>query len=812
MTSQNSFDYIIVGAGASGCVVANRLTEDPSCKVLLLEAGGPDEDPNIHNLDGFIKLWGTDYDWQFFSEPQTALDNRQIMITQGKVLGGGSSVHAMMYVRGNRRNYDQWRDLGNPGWGYQDVLPYFKKSEDYAGGQKEFRSSGGLLSVRDCPNLSPVAEAFLRAGSELGYQQGDCDFNGANQENRAAVMQFNITSDNQRESSATAFLTPILSRPNLTVKTKAMVSKILFEGKKAIGVEYSHQGQTLEAHSAKEIVLSGGAFLSPKLLLLSGIGPADHLKSLGIPIVQDLGGVGQNLQDHMRLQVIFKSKRELPLPTLLCETALFVHSQGLKDAPPDIQINFSSGIPGFPPPEYAQKINNGPFSIFVPILAQPHSRGEVKLRSTNPYDPPIIDPKYLSNEADLKIYLRAIALCREIAETSAFAEFNSGEVAPGHLHGDEAYIRKYAETIWHPAGTCRMGHDDLSVVDAQLRVHGIENLRVIDASVMPNVTSGNTYAPAVMIGEKGSDLLLSQTNLPTVTKSSPLSLGVKPVSKKILCILSEWGYWGEELVGPYDVLIKAGYTIVFATAKGRKPPALPPSMDESYVDPPLDKYVTDAHFAKRTKEIDESDLLGTPINISTWFPAMPYFNSPNFGHELEVYNNKLEQAWKDLEQYDALLMPGGSGPMVDMVNNERVHDVILGFLSQNKLIAAECYCVTALAFARDWTDRKSIIWGKHVTGHAREYDYKEGTGFAQMYGYDDQPMNTSANFGPPFYPLEYILRDAVGPEGKYHGGVGHTLSTILDYPFLTGRSTQDSKLVGELIIQALEHGLKRYGW
>ncbi len=284
------------------------------------------------------------------------------------------------------------------------------------------------------------------------------------------------------------------------------------------------------------------------------------------------------------------------------------------------------------------------------------------------------------------------------------------------------------------------------------------------------------------------------------------------MSKRILCCVSEWGYWGEELIGPYDVLTQAGYTIDFMTPKGRKPPALPPSMDESYIDPPLDKNVTDAHFAKRTREVHESDLLASPINLSEWFPALPYFNSANFGHALEVYHTKRAECWQELEKYDALLLPGGSGPMVDMVNNERLHDVILGFIAQGKLVAAECYCVTCLAFARDWTDRKSIIWGKHVTGHAREYDYKDGTGFAQMYGYDDQPMNTSANFGPPFYPLEYILRDAVGPDGQYHGGVGHTLSTILDYPFLTGRSTQDSTLVGELMVQVLEQGLRRYGW
>lgn len=285
------------------------------------------------------------------------------------------------------------------------------------------------------------------------------------------------------------------------------------------------------------------------------------------------------------------------------------------------------------------------------------------------------------------------------------------------------------------------------------------------------------------------------------------------MAKRILVVLSEWGYWGEELVGPYDVLNAAGYSFDFMTARGRKPPALPPSMDESYMDPPLGKCVTSAHFARRTSEIDSSDLLANPISLENELPFMPYFNSENFGHKLEEFYNLRDEFWaKFVDPYDALLLPGGSGPMVDMVNNERLHNLILGYVNRNKLIAAECYCVTCLAFARDWSDRTSIIAGKHVTGHAREYDYKDGTGFAQMYGYDDQPMNTSANFGPPFYPLEYILRDAVGPDGQFHGGVGHTLSTILDFPFLTGRSTQDSTLVGELMVKCLEQGLKRYGW
>jgi putative intracellular protease/amidase len=272
---------------------------------------------------------------------------------------------------------------------------------------------------------------------------------------------------------------------------------------------------------------------------------------------------------------------------------------------------------------------------------------------------------------------------------------------------------------------------------------------------------------------------------------------------RILICTSEWGYWGEELVGPLDVLDAHGYEVDFMTPKGGRSHALPPSMEPGYLDPPLDKVVTDEYYARKSREIDESTRLDNPINLSAWFPVRPYFNSANFGHALEAYYNERDSRWKELEKYDALLLPGGSGPMVDMVNNQQLHDVILGFLAQDKLIAAECYCVTCLAFARDWTERKSIIWGKHVTGHALEYDYKDGTGFLK---------SGSLNFGPPFYPLELILRDAVGPDGQYHGGVGRTISTILDYPFLTGRSTQDSRLVGELMIEVLENGLRRYGW
>ncbi|MGB8215368.1 MAG: type 1 glutamine amidotransferase domain-containing protein [Anaerolineales bacterium] len=274
------------------------------------------------------------------------------------------------------------------------------------------------------------------------------------------------------------------------------------------------------------------------------------------------------------------------------------------------------------------------------------------------------------------------------------------------------------------------------------------------------------------------------------------------MNKKILIGISEYGFWGEELVGPLETLDAKGYQTVFMTSKGKRAHALPPSAEAGYFDPPLHKVVTDEHYAAKTREIDASTRLDNPLNLSTWFPVRPYFNSPNFGPELEAYYNKRDACWKQLAEYDALLLPGGSGPMIDMVNNQQLHDVILGFLAQDKLIAAECYCVTCLAFARDWTDRKSIILGKHVTGHALEYDYKDGTGV----------LGVDANFGPPFYPLELILRDAVGLTGQYHGGVGHTLSTVLDYPFLTGRSTQDSHLVGELMVKVLEQGLRRFGW
>jgi len=277
------------------------------------------------------------------------------------------------------------------------------------------------------------------------------------------------------------------------------------------------------------------------------------------------------------------------------------------------------------------------------------------------------------------------------------------------------------------------------------------------------------------------------------------------MSKKVLCILSEWGYWGEELIGPLDVLDAKGYTVDFATPTGKRPVALTPSMDPSYVDPPLGRSVTSAEVAKKVKEIDsgsQAKRLNNPISLAKWLPDRPYWSSSTFIREMEEYYKTLDKVSKDLEKYDALLIVGGSGPIVDLVNNHRVHDLILSFYRSNKPIAAECYGVACLAFARDLEGRKSIIWGKHVTGHCKEYDYKDGTGF----------MGTDFNMGPPPYPLEYILRDATGPDGAYIGNFGKETSVIVDYPFITGRSTPDSYLTGEKLVETLEKGTKRFGW
>lgn len=517
------FDYIIIGAGAAGCVLANRLTADPTVKVLLLEAGGPDKKQEIHIPAAFNKLFKTECDWAYQTEPQAQLHNRRIFWPRGKVLGGSSSINAMVYSRANKHDHDRWAELGVKGWSYADILPYYKKSEHNERLNDAYHGQGGPWNIADQRCANPLTQTFLEAAQAAGISHNP-DFNGASQEG-VGIFQVN-QKGGQRHSVAAAFLKPALARPNLTVRTGAHSTRILFDGTRTVGVEFVIAQRKELVRADREILLCGGAINSPQLLMLSGLGPADQLRSHDIPVVADLPGVGQNLQDHPLIGIEFECTQPIslykadnfknilnylvfkkgPLTSNVCEAAAFIKTKPSLPAP-DLELAFAPTFymdNGFANPDL-----HG-FAIGV-ALQHPESRGEIRLRSNDPFAAPVIQPNYFTEEADLATVVEGIKVSREILHSNTFGSFRGKEWWPGPAaRTDEdcaEHIRQTSETIYHPVGTCRIGTDDLAVVDEELRVRGAEGLRVVDASVIPFQTTGHTQAPVVALAEKTADLL-----------------------------------------------------------------------------------------------------------------------------------------------------------------------------------------------------------------------------------------------------------------------------------------------------------------
>jgi choline dehydrogenase len=527
------FDYVIVGAGTAGCLLANRLSADGRHRVLLLEAGGKDNYFWIHVPVGYLfTIDNPRTDWRFRTEEEPGLNGRALIYPRGKVLGGCSSINGMIYMRGQARDYDQWRQQGNVGWGWDDVLPYFKKTEDHVHGGDDLHGAGGEWRVEELRLSWEILDAFREAAALEGIPSIS-DFNRGNNEG-CAYFQVN-QKRGVRWNTASAFLRPASNRPNLEVMTKAQARRILFDGKRACGIEFTRDNTPMQAAARGEVILASGAIGSPQILKLSGVGSAEELNEFAIPVVHDLPGVGANLQDHLQLRMIYKvsgtktlnqQARSLfgrmamgleyflfkrgPLTMAPSQLGAFAKSDSSRETP-----NLQYHVQPLSLDRFGEPLHTFPAFTASVCNLRPESRGEVRLRSRDPFDAPKIQPNYLSAEADKRVAADAIRLTRRIVAQAPLQRFSPAEYLPGDASQSEADLWRAAgdigTTIFHPVGTAKMGHDPMAVVDDRLSVHGMERLRVVDASVMPTITSGNTNSPVLMIAEKASDMILADS-------------------------------------------------------------------------------------------------------------------------------------------------------------------------------------------------------------------------------------------------------------------------------------------------------------